>query len=429
MAVHVEDHPIEYLDFEGVIPAGQYGAGDVIVWDWGTWAVEPETPDPGAALAAGELKFRLTGSRLRGRFTLVRTGEVEARGRAGSGGGHSGEPWLMIHKRDAEADPGWDAESFPASVRTGRTNDEVRDGAVPPWIAAPPPAVAPIDLSLAPAASMPARIDPMLATLATRPFRDDDWLFEVKWDGYRLGATIRDGSVRTWTRGGRDGSTFFPGLLTPATWIAASEAIVDGEVVALDVDGRPDFGRLQELTGVRGAGGLVYEVFDLLYLDGHVLLDLPLEDRKRLLRTVIRDQPNVRYADHVAGEGIAFHEAVAARGLEGLIAKRRRSRYLPGRRSPDWLKIKLRPEQELVVGGWTPGEGSAADLGALVVGVHEGDRLCYAGKVGSGFTDRFRRDLRQRLGELAQDAPPFDPAPPLNARGRWGGDLRGVQWV
>jgi bifunctional non-homologous end joining protein LigD len=429
MAVHVEDHPIEYLDFEGVIPVGQYGAGDVIVWDWGTWAVEPETPDPGAALAAGELKLRMAGSRLRGRFTLVRTGGAGAEGRSGSAGELTGEPWLMIHKRDSEAVPGWDSESFPTSVRTGRTNDEVRDGMAAARVAAAPPAPTPIDLALATAAPMPPRVEPMLATLASRPFRNDDWLFEVKWDGYRLGAAVRDGSVRTLTRGGGDGAAFFPGLLTPASWIAAREAIVDGEVVALDPEGRPDFGRLQELTGVRGAAGLVYEVFDLLYLDGHLLTDLPLEDRKRLLRTVLRDQPRVRYADHVVGEGIAFHRAVAARGLEGVIAKRRRSRYLPGRRSPDWLKIKLRPEQELVVGGWTPGERNAAGLGSLAVGVHEEGRLRYAGKVGSGFTARARADLRARLEKLAQASPPFDPSPPLDARGRWGGDLRGVRWV
>jgi DNA ligase D len=199
-------------------------------------------------------------------------------------------------------------------------------------------------------------------------------------------------------------------------------------VVALGSDGRPDFGALQDrAAGERG--GLVFQAFDLLYLDGHSLLGVPLESRKRLLRAVLRETASVRYTSHVPAEGIAFHEAAAARGLEGVIAKHRRSRYEPGRRSSSWLKLKIRPEQELVVGGWTPGEGSARDLGALVVGVQDDGRLRFVGKVGSGFDARARRDLRERLAALASDRPPFDPAPPRDYRGRWGGDLAGVTWV
>ncbi len=181
----------------------------------------------------------------------------------------------------------------------------------------------------------------------------------------------------------------------------------------------------------------MYQVFDLLHLDGRSLLRVPLEDRKRLLRSVLRETATVRYARHVEGEGIAFLEACAAQGLEGAIAKHRRSTYEPGTRSRSWLKLKIRPEQELVVGGWTPGEGSAAELGAVVVGTYEIDdadpggapRLRFAGKIGSGFTARARSDLRRRLAELASDAPPFDPPPPKDHRGRWGGDLARAQWV
>ena len=240
----------------------------------------------------------------------------------------------------------------------------------------------------------------MLATLASRPFDDPDWLFEVKWDGYRLQAVVEDGKVRTYTRRGLDGSTYFPGLLSPPSWIAAETAIVDGEVVAVDEDGVPDFSLLQEaISGLRSGGKgprprLVYQAFDLLYLDGRSLLRVPLEDRKRLLRSVLRESGRVRYASHVEGDGTAFHEAARQRNLEGILAKLRRSTYEPGRRSPAWLKIKIRPEQELVVGGWTPGEGNAKDLGALAVGVYEGDKLRFAGKVGSGFTGRTRIELR-----------------------------------
>ena len=176
-------------------------------------------------------------------------------------------------------------------------------------------------------------------------------------------------------------------------------------------------------------GGLVYQAFDLLYLDGRSLLDVPLEDRKRLLQSVLRPHPRVRFAAHVVGEGVAFYEAARAQGLEGVIAKLRRSPYEPGRRSTAWLKIKIRPEQELVVGGWTPGEGRRRDLGALVVGVYEDGRLRFAGKVGSGFDGRTRRLVRERLAKLEIDEPPFDPPPPRDYRGRWGGDLRDIHWV
>ncbi len=443
MAIHVEDHPLEYFDFEGVIPKAQYGAGDVIVWDWGTWQPEAETPDPGPAVAAGELKLVLSGQKLKGRFTIVRTSGRARGGRraddpaARAFEDDAAEQWLLIHKRDADAVPGWDAESLPQSVKTGRTNDEVRDQRDALWVSEAPAASARIDLSAALETPMPGFIEPMQATLADRAFRDPDWLFEIKWDGYRLQAHVRDGKVRTFTRNGHDGEAYFPRLLAPPTWIGAREAIVDGEVVALDDAGRPDFSALQERMGEAGraAGGLVYEAFDLLYLDGRSLLRLPLEDRKRLLRAVLRDDRRVRFATHVEAEGVAFHEAAGAQGLEGVIAKLRRSPYEPGRRSPAWLKVKIRPEQELVVGGWTPGEGSAKDLGAIVVGVYEGDgapgerRLHFAGKVGSGFDARARRLLRERLAALETADCPFDPPPPRDYRGRWGGDLGGVVWV
>ncbi len=211
--------------------------------------------------------------------------------------------------------------------------------------------------------------------------------------------------------------------------------------MAVDEQGVPDFPLLQEAisesrSGSRGSGGtrgrdgrgghpgrLLYQAFDLLYLDGRSLLRVPLEDRKRLLRSVLRESPRVRYASHVEGDGRAFYQAASQRGLEGVVAKLRRSTYEPGRRTPAWLKIKIRPEQELVVGGWTPGEGNARDLGALAVGVYEGDALRFAGKVGSGFTGKWRTELRRRLAPLETDRAPFDPAPERK------GELRLVTWV
>ncbi len=425
MAVRVEDHPIEYLDFEGVIPKGEYGGGDVIVWDWGTWEPEPETPDPERALADGELKFRLRGEKLGGRFVLVRT---DRRRRKDAGGGGDGEPWLLIKKRDEHAVPGWDPDAHPRSVKTGRTNDEVRAARDALWIGAAPPSLAEIDLSAAtPAHGPPAFIPPMLATLAERPFDDPDWLFEVKWDGFRVEAVVANGAVRLFTRNGHDAAAYFPHLLPPpAEWLRAEEAILDGEVVALDPGGRPDFGLLQaRIAGEAEAARvpLVYEAFDLLRLDGRSLLAVPLEDRKRLLRAALLDGPRIRYAGHVETDGRAFFEAARSRGLEGIVAKRRRSPYEPGRRSQHWLKLKIRATQELVVGGWLPGQGSARDLGALLVGVYDEGRLRYAGRVGSGFDAAARRRLRERLDALATDDPPFDPPPERR------GELAAVRWV
>src|SRR5947207_8207078 len=405
MAMHVEDHPIEYLDFEGVIPARQYGAGDVIVWDWGTWTPE-ETTDPEAAIADGELKFRLDGEKLNGRFTIVKTRLRD---------GDSGEPWLLIHKKDDSAVAGWNVDDHPQSVKTGRTNDEVKENRDAVWVSNAPAAQAEIDLTAAVEKPLPGFLEPMMATLATHPFDSPDWLFEIKWDGYRLEAVVDGENVRTFTRRGNDGSRYFPHLLSPPTWIAAETAVVDGEVVALDPDGAPVFELLQrKISGDVDVATvpLVYMAFDLLYLDGRSLLNVPLEDRKRLLRSVLRPQGRVQFASHLEGEGKAFFEAAKERRLEGMIAKKRRSRYEPGRRVTTWLKIKVRPEQELVVGGYIPGEGSAKDLGALLVGTYEGDELRYGGRVGSGLNNRTRAMLKKRLDELSRPTPPFDPPPP-----------------
>ncbi len=419
LAMRTEDHPIEYLPFEGVIPAGEYGGGDVIVWDWGTWEPEPETPDPGKALRTGEIKFVIHGERIGGRYTIVRTDRDGDR-----------ERWLLLKKRDEFAVDGWDAEDHPASVKTGRTNDEVRDGVAARFEADAPKPPGEIDLAASTASPMPDFIPPMKATLATHPFTDPDWLFEVKWDGYRVEAVVREGSVRLWTRRRQDASVYFPDLATATGWIEAEEAIVDGEVVALDEDGRPRFSLLQDHTGIRtgrSPGGkrhgkpatIVYEAFDLLHLDGRSLLGVPLEDRKRLLHSRLRPHPMVRYAGHVETDGIAFFEAARQQEVEGIVAKLRRSPYEPDRRSKAWLKLKVRLEQEVVVVGWLPGQGSAVDLGSLILGIRSGDRWIHAGQVGSGFTARTRRELRSQLEEMERPDSPLDPAP----------RLKGARWV
>ena len=272
----------------------------------------------------------------------------------------------------------------------------------------------------------PAFIPPMLATLVGAPFDDPEWLFEVKWDGFRVETVVDRASVRLWTRGEQNASRYFGPFLDPPTWIAARSAIVDGEVIALDGHGEPDFALLQARIKERGSVAeptpFVYQVFDLLHLDGRSLLDEPLTERRRLLADVLRPDPRVRLSEHIEADGIAFFEAARVRGLEGIMAKDGRSPYVPGKRTDRWLKVKIRPEQELVVGGWVAGTGKAVELGALLVGVHEDGALRYAGKVGAGFTDANRAELLAAVTPLATADPPFVPPPPRAA-------ARNAQWL
>jgi bifunctional non-homologous end joining protein LigD len=260
----------------------------------------------------------------------------------------------------------------------------------------------------------------MLATLVGGPFDDPDWLFEVKWDGFRMEAVVDGDTVRLWTRGEQDAATrYFGPFLDPPTWIKARQAVVDGEVIALDNHGEPDFALLQARIKGRALAAepnpFLYEVFDLLHLDGRSLLDEPLEERRRLLSGVLRADPRVRLSEHVETDGVAFFEAARTRGLEGIMAKDRRSPYVPGLRTDRWQKIKIRPEQELVVGGWMTGTGKAVDLGALLVGVYEDGQLQYAGKVGAGFTTPSRAELLAAVAPLAASESPFATPPPRAA--------------
>ena len=272
----------------------------------------------------------------------------------------------------------------------------------------------------------PTFIPPMLATLVAAPFDDPGWLFEVKWDGFRAEAVVDGGRTQLFTRGGLDAAqSYFGPFLDPPTWLQARDAVVDGEVIALDDHGEPDFALLQ--ARIKGRGRIaepnpfVYEVFDLLHLDGRSLLDEPLEERRRLLAGALRPDPRVRLSEHVEAEGLAFFEAARVRGLEGIMAKDRRSPYLPGKRSPSWQKVKIRPEQELVVGGWATGEGRAVDLGALLVGVYEDGALRYAGKIGAGFTNDSRAELLAAVARLSSESSPFAaPVPRAAAKAaRW----------
>jgi bifunctional non-homologous end joining protein LigD len=397
LAMHVEDHPLDYRDFEGNIPAGQYGAGSVIVWDRGTYELA-EGDDPGTEIAGGKIKFILHGKKLHGVFALVK---IKARE------GESGEPWLLIKDRDEYADPNYDPADHPESVKSGKTlKDIAADPRAKTWQSKP-------SARHATATRQRVRVkrDPlphpkalMLATLVDEPFDDPEWLFEIKWDGYRALCTVDDGKLSLVSRNGLDMLGRFPDLDELATAFASIPVVVDGEIVSLDARGRSSFQRLQESQ--KKPSGLTYVAFDLLYADGSDLRSEPLEKRKSLLERLIRDDGLVLYSKHVVEHGTALFENARRRGLEGIIGKKRTSTYQE-RRSRDWVKIKTGHEQEFVVGGWTEPKGSREGFGALLLGVYQNTALRFVGSVGTGFSVKLLHDLYARLRKLERKTSPF----------------------
>jgi bifunctional non-homologous end joining protein LigD len=410
LAMHVEDHPLDYRDFEGNIPEGQYGAGSVIVWDRGTYTLA-EGDDPGDEIAHGKIKFVLHGKKLNGEFTLVKIKQRE---------GEHGEPWLLIKDRDAYADARYDPAEHPKSVKSGKTLDDVAaDPRAKTWQSKPSArhATAPRRHSSAKRDPLPRLKSVMLATLASGPFDDPQWLFEIKWDGYRAICTVNDkGEFSLVSRNGLDMLHRFPDLRELRNAFASVPIIVDGEIVSLDKQGRSEFQRLQESQ--KKPAGLTYAAFDLIYADGKDLRSTPLEERKSLLERLIRDDVLVLYSKHVIGRGEELFESARKRKLEGIIAKKRSSTYQE-RRSRDWLKIKTHYEQEFVVGGWTEPKGSRAGFGALLLGVYEKKSLRFVGAVGTGFDAKLLRELHARLRSLERKTSPFVNDVPANAPVHW----------
>ena len=420
LAVHVEDHPIEYGDFEGVIPEG-YGAGTVLLWDAGTHEWEPETAaDVDAALGKGDLKFILHGVKLRGRFALVRS-----HSRTGSD-----KDWLLIKKKGDEVVPGYDAADHAWSVKTGRTVDEIAAGrgahAEEIWRSQDEQLT---DLLAgAPQRELPRDLRPMLAEPIDRAFTADGWVWELKYDGVRALVSVRDGAVSVLGRKGRDETSRYPELRRVADAMLLRDAVIDGEIVAFDDSGKPSFERLQSRINVgrdadvaRAAAQtpVAFAAFDMLFADGRDLRDLPLSQRKRALRAVLRDAPGVAYVDDVEREGEAFFEAVKAQGLEGAVGKRAESRYETGRRSRSWVKVKAWNTQDCVIAGWTAGRGGRGALGALVLGVYDGDTLVHAGQAGSGLDGPTIRTLLELLEPLRTDACPLSTVPHTDQPATW----------
>jgi bifunctional non-homologous end joining protein LigD len=415
LAVKVEHHPLEYVDFEAVIPPGNYGAGPMIVWDRGQFL---PLGDPRDGLREGEIKFELRGYKLRGAFTLVHTG----RGRRGRGAGRGSDDWLLIKKQDA-----W-SESFLAagvplpatSILSGLTVDELQRGAS---------RVAAVCAELA-ARRLPRRptgpVRPMLCATGDGPFASPDWLFELKYDGYRLIAEGGAGVAELRYRSGLDATVRYPEIAAALRALPCPGVVLDGEVVVLDREGVPRFGLLQDRAGLSRASELrhaavtlpaTYFVFDLLACEGGDLRGLPLVERKALLARLIPAAGPVRFADHVEGDGERLFELVTARGLEGVIAKRKDSPYRSGQRAREWLKIKQDPEGDFAICGYTPPKGTRTGLGALALCLRDGDAWVYAGKVGSGLDDALLTRLTAELAAEPAWQPPF------------GTPERGVRWI
>ena len=435
LAMHVEDHPLEYGGFEGIIPKGEYGGGTVMVWDRGDW-----TPigDPGEGYAKGNLKFTLDGEKLKGNFALVRT-------RGSKYGGKSGaEAWLLIKEKDAFARPGKKpvVEAAPDSVASGRSIEEiaqarahvwrsklsvkanVKAGAVAPRVkgkAGPPPRAAiPTGAKKAP---MPATLAPVLATLVARAPDGDDWINEIKYDGYRMLCRVDGGRARLYSRTGKDWTKSFAAVAKDLAALPVKRAWIDGEVVVLDEKGRTSFQALQNALSAATPKDVAFFAFDLPYVDGLDLRDSTLTERKRLLRGVVGDGAGtVKVGPEARGGSADFFRQACALGLEGIICKKTDSAYAVGTRSREWLKVKCLRRQEMVVGGYTDPQGSRAGFGALLLGYFDGGALRYAGKVGTGFDDELLRTLAAKLRKLEVAVPAFANPPR-------GFAAKGAHWV
>lgn len=395
MAVEVEDHPISYGSFEGTIPPKQYGAGTVIVWDRGHWSPEGGVVATRKAFAAGKLKFELHGEKLHGRWTLVRM----------RGKGEKQPPWLLIKERDDAArmlDDYDVLDALPDSV-LGGSSKKPRPSE-PKTSRARPKAKA--------RSTLPDTLSPQLATLAAEPpGTPADWLWELKFDGYRLLTRIENGTVRCITRNGHDWTAKLPEIETALERLKLRSAWLDGEIVVQGERGAPDFQALQNAFDRRSTASIVYWVFDLLFLDGEDLRDRPVEERRQRLSTLLGDDdaPRLRFSETFDAPPRDLLESVSTLGFEGLIGKRKGSTY-GARRTAEWIKLKTQQRQEFVIGGFTAPKGTREGFGALLLGVHDAEAeggLTYCGNVGTGFDTSRLADIKAKLDRLASDGSPF----------------------
>ena len=416
LAVHVEDHPLDYSSFEGNIPKGQYGGGAVIVWDDGTW--EPEG-DPAAGMKKGHLRFELKGNKLNGTWHLVRLKRRPKEKR---------DNWLLIKSDDAFARRKGDIlEEAPESVKSGLTIEDIAEGRSTPQGAKPAakskPARGKAKTPAKARKAMPGFIPPCLARLQDKPPAGDEWLHEVKFDGYRMQAHVADGKVKLFTRTGLDWTHKFgkaiPDLLGG---LDLDTAIIDGEVVVLGENGVSAFSELQLALSEKRSERMIFYVFDLLHLDGADLTQAPLAERKERLRDLLKDsdeEAEVRFSEHFSAPGKVMLAHACRMGLEGIVSKRADAPYSSGR-GHDWIKSKCTLRQEFVIAGYVPSQAAGRGLRSLVVGYHEDGALKSAGRVGTGFAGNATNDLKKKLDTIRVKSSALDGAAARE---------KGVVWV
>jgi bifunctional non-homologous end joining protein LigD len=387
LAVQVEDHPLSYGKFEGVIPKGNYGAGTVEIWDKGTYTADQDTNGNAMStlrkgLQSGSLKFTLHGKKLKGSFALVRMKDGKEKN------------WLLIKHRDEFATNGKESgakkEQTPVtSVRSPRAKER----------------------------KFKDYIKPMLATLTDEPFDNPDWIFEVKWDGYRAIAEINKGDVKFYSRNGLSFVELYPEVAAELKKIKKN-CTIDGEVVVLDEDGKPSFQKLQQF-GMNRHFPILYYVFDCLSYSGKDISDKPLVERKKILEKLLPKSNVLKYSEHIAGDGISFYNESKKLDLEGIMAKRSNSVYETGRRTADWLKVKNHNTQEAVIAGYTAPRASRKYFGSLVLGIYQKGKLKYMGHTGTGYTEKVLKDVFEQLQPYTTDFSPFDTKVPLNSAVTW----------
>ncbi|WP_037316296.1 DNA ligase D [Salegentibacter sp. Hel_I_6] len=379
LAIETEDHPVKYLDFEGTIPKGNYGAGKMQIWDKGTFKAAPKTKENlEKQWEDGNLKIVFAGAKIKGEFALVKTNR-----------GDKKNQWLLIKKKDDfSTDLDYDAEVFTDKLSKNTVGGKVRK-------------IKPSEF-----------IKPMLATTGNKIFNDPDWIYELKWDGYRALANIEEGKVDLYSRNGVSFNSKFSKLIKDLEQIE-HDVILDGEIVVLNKEGVPQFQALQNYDEST-PGTLRFYVFDMLFLNGHSMLDLPLLERKSLLPEVLEDLEFVQYCDHIEGMGTAFYEKAMDLGMEGVIAKKADATYSPGYRTEKWLKIKAENTREVIICGYTTSEGSV--FGSLIMGAYEGENLKYIGNCGTGFSSSEQKELLKKFKRIERKTSPFSEK--INLKGR-----------
>ncbi len=382
LAIMTEDHPVKYLSFYGTIPKGNYGAGVMDIWDEGTFKVleSSEGSDPVAQIQKGDLKIEFFGKKLKGNFALVHTRRGEEKNQ-----------WLLIKKKDDySTDLDYDAEVF-AEIKK------------------------PLGLGKVKALNPQEFIKPMLASTAGKIFKDPDWVFELKWDGYRVLANIKDGKVNIYSRNGISYNQKFNSIRKELEHIPF-DCILDGEVVVMDKKGKTDFQKLQKYDPEKTKGQLIYYVFDLLHLNGMDTISLPLLERKSLLPEILEGLENVLLCDHIEGMGPTLYKRAIDAGMEGVMAKKVDSVYVPGYRSENWLKIKTSNSEETIICGYTDSNTGGSLFGSLILGMIRGKKLTYVGNCGSGFSSEEQKSLLKKFENLEIDDSPFDEKIPLKGR-------------